>query len=300
MIKAGSQKFRLVVFSMIVLAVTGCATQMNVELPAVTETPASSRLPGKIIWHDLLTTDLEGSKQFYSGLFGWEFESLPLRLGFGQSSEYVLIRHDGKLIGGMVDVSRLDGTANSSQWVVLMSVADVDAAANRVKISGGTILTPPTDLNERGKIAVVTDSDGALFAILETRDGDPEDREPAAGEFMWDEVWTSNVDAAMDFYRQVTPMQPVSKDLGSVNYRGLQSQGRPRIGMLQNPMQDKGLEPTWVSYVRVADMSLLDRVAELGGEVLMDAEPRDIGGEVAIVAGPSGAGLALQTWDKQQ
>ena len=47
-------------------------------------------------------------------------------------------------------------------------------------------------------------------------------------------------------------------------------------------------------------MSLLGKVAELGGEVLLDANARPIGGEVAIIRGPSGAGVLLQTWDESQ
>jgi predicted enzyme related to lactoylglutathione lyase len=70
------------------------------------------------------------------------------------------------------------------------------------------------------------------------------------------------------------------------------------MGLLRNPLEDKGLAPTWVSYLRVADMSALDRVAALGGQVLVPAQNRAIGGQVAIIAGPSGAAVALQTWDE--
>jgi predicted enzyme related to lactoylglutathione lyase len=275
----------------------GCTT-LNIELPAVTETPTSIRYPGKIIWHDLLTNDIEGSKRFYGGLFGWDFVELPLTLGFGRSSKYLVIRHKGKLIGGMLDVSNVDKSVNTSQWVVVMSVQDIDAAVNTVSQSGGAILTPPTDLNERGRIAVASDLSGALFAMLETRDGDPLDREPAAGEFMWDEVWTPDVSQAAEFYKTIAPYEFFEQTLGVIDYKGLAVNDVPRVGVLKNPAAGAGLAPTWVSYIKVQDMSLLDKVAGLGGKVLMPAEDRAIGGQVAIVAGPSGAGVALQTWDQ--
>jgi predicted enzyme related to lactoylglutathione lyase len=285
---------------LVVLVAVAACTTVNINLPPVTQEPTGSRYPGKIVWHDLLTNDIDGSKRFYGELFGWQFEELPLSLGFGRSSKYLLIRSKGELIGGMFDVAGVDTQANSSQWVVVMSVADVEAATATVKSAGGKILTQPTDLNERGRIAVVVDPDGALFAMLETRDGDPLDREPDAGEFMWDEVWVPDVQAAAAFYKSVAPFELVSAELGNANYEGLAVDNVPRVGVLQNPAQDEGLNPTWVSYVKVQDMSLLARVTDLGGKVLLEAHDRPIGGQVAIIAGPSGAGLALQTWDDSQ
>jgi predicted enzyme related to lactoylglutathione lyase len=280
------------------LGISGCST-LNINLPSVTEAPSGERLAGKIIWHDLLTTDIEGSRKFYGGLFGWTFEEVPLSLGFGRSGNYLLIRHEGKLIGGMVDTERLGAKANNSQWVVLMSVDDVDLVAQKVVNAGGAIMTPPTDLNERGRIAVVRDNAGALFAILETRDGDPVDSSAAFGSFMWDEVWVPDAATSAIFYESIAPFQPVSMVTGEDSeYLGLAVDGRPRMGILQDPIAE--LPPTWASYIRVEDMSLLDRVAALGGKVLLPAEDRLIGGQVALIAGPSGAGVALQTWPSEQ
>ena len=57
------------------------------------------------------------------------------------------------------------------------------------------------------------------------------------------------------------------------------------------------LKPVWVSYLRVEDPAAITaRVAELGGRVIVEAQPRPAGGTVAFVADPSGAGIALQTW----
>ena len=289
---------RLLLATLMLAGISACST-LNINLPAVTETPSSARLAGKIVWHDLLTTDIEASRKFYGGMFGWTFEEVPISLGFGKSGNYLLIRHKGELVGGMVDTERLGTKVNNSQWVVLMSVDDVDAAARNVVDAGGEIMTPPTDLNERGRIAVVTDNSGALFAILQTRDGDPIDSSAAFGSFMWDEVWVPDSAAAANFYSSIAPFQPVSLETGRDSvYRGLGVDGRPRMGILQDPIEE--LPPTWASYIRVEDMSVLDKVEALGGEVLLPAANRDIGGQVALIAGPSGAGVVLQTWPAEQ
>lgn len=79
------------------------------------------------------------------------------------------------------------------------------------------------------------------------------------------------------------------------NYRLLKSDGTPRAGILQRPLDD--LPPVWVSYLRVENpAAIAPTVTEYGGRVIVEAHARALGGEVAFVAGPSGAGIALQTW----
>jgi hypothetical protein len=64
---------------------------------------------------------------------------------------------------------------------------------------------------------------------------------------------------------------------------------------MPNPLD--GLGPVWVSYIRVEDPAAITaRASDLGGRVIVEAQARALGGEVAFIAGPSGAGIALQTW----
>jgi len=287
---------RNTLFAVLLMGLAGCST-LQISLPPVTEAPTNNRLEGKIIWHDLLTNDMEGSQAFYSGLFGWDFEPVPLTLGFGRSSEYVLIRHKGRLIGGMFDTRDAGEQVNSSQWVAVMSVADIDAAARTAETAGGTILTPPTDLAARGRIAVLKDSTGALFALLQTAEGDPLDDPPRAGEFMWNELWTDDIEMAVDFYTALLPFRRVSQPVASGAYVALSINNTPRFGMLENPIN--GLPPTWAPYLKVDDMAVLYSVEMLGGKVLLPARPRELGGEVALIQGPSGAGIGLHTWPEE-
>ena len=86
------------VLSLLLVVLTTACSTLNFDLPAVTPAPTAASLPGKIIWHDLLTEDIDASRRFYGELFGWEFDPMPLTLGVGKSSQYLLIRHKGKLI----------------------------------------------------------------------------------------------------------------------------------------------------------------------------------------------------------
>jgi len=293
---------RLVTLGCLVLVMASCAT-LDINLPPVSETPTHASAPGKIIWHDLLTNDPAASKRFYRELFGWEFEEIGADAGFRDDTSYSLIRHNGRLIGGMIDTVALNGRDDISQWVALMSVVDIDAAAAGFAAAGGEIVAGPRDLKRRGRIAVVRDAEGALLGLLQTRDGDPPDVEPEIGGFLWDELWTTNVDAATTLYATVGGLRAddVNVDVsgGPAAYRLLKSGDRPRVGIMRNPLPD--LRPVWVNYLRVEHpQAITARVAEFGGRVIVEARPRPLGGEVAFIAGPSGAGIALQTWPVQR
>jgi hypothetical protein len=281
------------------LLLAACSA-MSVNLPSVTDAPTGERLPGKIIWRDLLTNDPVASQRFYGELFGWTFESVGTASNLKDDSAYTLIRHNGKLIGGMIDTLALNGRDDISQWVVLMSVEDIDARVRAVTASGGRIITPPTDLQDRGHLALIRDAEGALLGLLETRDGDPGDSEAAMGDFLWDELWTTDVQNSSAFYNSLTGLSAgkIDRDVGETDtsaYRLLKAGDTPRAGIMPNPLE--GLDPVWVSYLRVeSPAAITARVAELGGRVIVDARKRAVGGEAAFVAGPSGAGIALQTW----
>jgi len=276
----------------VLLLLAGCAT-LAPNLPAITDAPTGSRTNGRVVWHDLLTNTPDESRRFYSELFGWDFE----RPGIGGPRGYELIRHDGRLIGGMVDANLLRRDVNISQWITVISVDDVDAAASNVEHEGGEVLTPPTDVGARGRIAVATGAEGAVFAMVQTSAGDPGETEPATNGWLWDELWTGDVDGSTAFYRNVLGYDVEDRRIGAADttYRLLNAGGRPRAGVLANPFE--GERPVWVNYLRVADpAAVADRAGSLGGRVLVEEQNRPAGGRVALIADPSGAAIALQTW----
>jgi predicted enzyme related to lactoylglutathione lyase len=274
----------------------GCST-LDVDLPAITDAPTGQRDSGRVVWHDLLTTTPEASRQFYGELFGWTFEKPPIAVGFGQGDAYMLIRHEGRLIGGMVDARLLEKEENISQWMTVISTADIEQATARVVANGGDVLTEPTVLPTRGTMGVYADASGALFAMLQSRDGDPEIVEPVVNSFLWDELWTHDIPDSVAFYSNVLGLRHELRPLqdGAASYELLKRGDTPAVGVLEHPVADA--RPVWANYLRVENPeAITDRVAALGGSVALEPQPRAIGGEVAVILGPSGAGIALQTW----
>lgn len=270
---------------------------MQINMPAISDA-AGQKLPGKIVWHDLVTDKPEQSQRFYEELFAWDFEASEIKVG-QRLVPYTLIRNQGQLIGGMVDQRTLKAKVDISQWFSLMSVEDIDASLALIKKLGGKVWSEAVDVGERGKIAVVEDKQGAIFALIENRYADPSDNDlPKVGDFLWNEVWASDLQQSSEFYQSFTQLS--QKGLEQKQDYVLLNSQQPRFGLMPNPIT--GLDPVWLSYVRVKDeaalKSALGKVESLGGKILVNAQKRDIGGWVALVQDPSGAGLALQTWNK--
>lgn len=283
--------------TLFIVALAGLAacTAANITLPPVTDQPTGAHIPGKVIWHDLLTDDVDSAQHFYSELFGWKFESPAV----GQNSAYTLITLNGSRIGGMIDATKIRADVDLTQWVSILSVDDVDAATELVRTSGGTVFTEPTDLTGRGRISVVADSQGALVALLRTEGGDPKDQEPQIGGFLWDELWTDDPNQSIDFFRELVAYDDNTVAIEGEEYRYLSSAGQPRVGIRKNPLP--GLTPTWVTFIRVEDPAAITaRVEELGGKVFVEAQTNPIGGQVAIIADPAGAGLVIQSWTPRE
>ncbi len=130
--------------------------------------------------------------------------------------------------------------------------------------------------------------------------GDPLDRKPRVGDFLWNEVWTNDIDVATNFYADLAGYDSETEILADdFTYRVLGTKKKPRVGIVKNPIPE--LDPVWVSYIRVADpAAIVSRVEALGGQVLVEPRKREAGGSVALIAGPSGAGIAIQTWDPER
>lgn len=292
------KKYFVVFGSLVLLGALGC-TATGVSLPAITDAPTGRHDSGRIIWRDLISNKPAESRQFYEELFGWEFEGVGSVFNLGGEDAYSLIRHNGRLIGGMVNEALLQNSSDDiSQWVVLMSVENVDETASRFAAEGGEILTPPTDVAKRGRMAIVVDPQGALLALVQTVDGDPEWHEPGYGDFLWDELWTIDLDGAADFYAGLTSLSEQDLEVEDRSYRVLSRGDQKTLGMMQHPFDEK--RPVWVTYIRVEDPAAITaRVEALGGKVYVETQDRALGGQVALIADPSGAGIALQTWPFQ-
>jgi hypothetical protein len=104
--------------------------------------------------------DPERAKQFYSGLFGWE-----LLLGEKDPSGYLHIKNGGKFIGGIPPAQHRD-PGTPPHWLSYFYVRDVDESAKKAQNLGAKIYAPATTIEGVGRMAVLADPQGAVFALF--------------------------------------------------------------------------------------------------------------------------------------
>jgi predicted enzyme related to lactoylglutathione lyase len=283
------------------LGLGACAKQIIV--PKLTPEPTQLELYGKFVWFDLFTDDLESASRFYEALFGWSFiDTTP------ETEAVKTILRDGIPIANGAHITpkqrkkrekeekreKKEKKTSESRWLGYMSVADVDGAARQVEQSGGSVYIEPKDLPERGRIAVVIDPEGAIFAIVRASDGDPPDQGVLENHWLGSELWTTNPDGAQAFYSSLVGYEQQLVDVGSDSaYRLLVKDERPRAGIVKIPWDD--VEPDWVPYVAVSDTAaIVEKAVKLGARVLIEPEGTNQPGAIAIIADPSGAVFAVQ------
>ena len=247
-------------------------------------------LTGKFIWHDLVTTDLEADKRFYSGLFGWTYEQ---RRGPNGNS-YTLVKSGDRFVAGMVSEQRPQDGSDISRWLGYLSVPDVGIAVEQNDGAGGATVVEPLDISDFARVAAITDPQGAVLGLAQSSIGDPDDSQAGTpGSVIWDELLASDPAAAASFYKALAGYKVEVLQRNGGEYTMLIAGGVKRAGILENPLD--GVEPLWLTYFGVQDVEATTaRVAGLGGRVLVApaADIRD--GKLALILDPSGALLALQ------
>ena len=252
---------------------------------------------GDFIWYELMTSDADASMAFYGPLLGWTF---------GGSAEYREITvESGDFIGGMLplDDAMIAGGARPA-WLGYVQVDDVDAMAESVKHSGGSVIVPPRDLPEAGRFAMVTDPQGAPFYIMKPKPSaaNPDassnafsyDR-PRPGHCAWNELVTSDPASALHFYGQRFGwVKDGEMDMGPMGkYEFLRHGRKGMLGAIMPTVPHAPL-PGWVHVFRVADIdAAASQVTSAGGTITHG--PVEIPGGDFSMNGvdPQGAHFAL-------
>jgi predicted enzyme related to lactoylglutathione lyase len=248
---------------------------------------------GRFVWHDLMTRDVSGAKQFYGGLFGWQFENTTRG-----DRPYVIARLGGDPVAGIVDVSSLPDAA--PQWISFMAVPDVEKTVALVKSDGGKVLAEPREVASIARAAVISDPQGAPLGLAQLHReirGVADPTQPIASRFFWQEYLAGDAARALEFYKRLVGYESAITDarLG-IEYHALRSTMRPRAGLFQLP-ESSDVLPMWLPYVFVQDPAGRSaQVPGLGGRILLPSDPARRNGSLVVIADPGGAPLALQRY----
>jgi predicted enzyme related to lactoylglutathione lyase len=278
--------------SLVVACVTpGMAAQL--QLPALVEPASQDRHVGKVIFVELVTPDIAAAKQFYAGLFGWQFRDSQDGV-----IKYAAASLDGRPVAGLVQRQIPAGEHRQPAWLSFLSVRDVDAAAANASQHGAKLLFGPHDFPDRGREAVFADPQGAVFAILASGSGDPADVIAAPGQWIWSSLITSDPDAGAAFYQALFDYEVYELPAAEgAEHLLLASDNYARASMNSLPAATPDRHPYWLNFVRVEDtVKMTAEAVALGGRVLVQPRVDRHGGKVAVVADPLGAPFGLLEW----
>ena len=251
----------------------------------MTTTP--QRLPGKFVWFELASPDIALARAFYEPLFGWHVEQMPMG-----DRPYAMVMVGDQGIGGL----RAAAAGEPAHWASYLSVADVDDRFQAALGAGARALMPPTDYGDVGRAAVLADPTGATFCLWAGAAGDRPDVDRVPwGAWCWNELWTTDADAALAFYRQVFGYTDDAMDMGAMGtYHVLRGpDGQRRAGLMQGT--SPGVPSMWLPYLNVEHCdATVERARGLGARQVL-VPPSDIPGigRFAVLLDNQGAALAV-------
>jgi predicted enzyme related to lactoylglutathione lyase len=118
---------------------------------------------GAFGWFELMTTDVESAKKFYTELLGWKTEDMPM--ANLDNMNYTVINVEDDQVAGIMPMPP-DAGEMPPAWGIYITVKDVDATGTRAKELGGKIMVEPQDIPEVGRFCVIQDPQGAVFAAI--------------------------------------------------------------------------------------------------------------------------------------
>jgi predicted enzyme related to lactoylglutathione lyase len=256
---------------------------------------------GQPIWYELMTPDPIGVAPFYHATLGWEIPADGMSNPNG--SEYRMIgRADGGSAGGVLTLSPMMIQGGARQgWLPYFYVDDVDAAAGKAWELGGHVHMAPSTIDGVGRIAMLTDPQGAAFYVMKPTPpaGDPnaksdvfEPRTP--GHCWWNELETPDEPASTAFYKGLFgwSMENTMPMGEKGDYRFI-DQDCGQIGAI-NPWMADYMTVGWLPYFGVADIEAArDAAKAAGGTVTHDVHEVPNGDFIFTATDPAGAAVGF-------
>jgi predicted enzyme related to lactoylglutathione lyase len=247
---------------------------------------------GKFGWYELMTSDTKAAGKFYSDVVGWTTQEMPMNSA--DDTPYTVFNLGKVGIAGMLTIP------GHVAWVGYIAVDDVDAHAEKIVEAGGKLLRPPTDIPKVLRFAVMSDPQAAAIVIFTPDPAMPSPERPAPptpGTIGWHELYTTDLDAAFDFYHKLFGWTKVSDmDMGPMGVYRIFDQGDHKEmgdgGMMNKPPHMP--VSAWAFYFHVDSIkAAIERVNSGGGKVVNG--PMQVPGNAWIIQGldPQGALFSL-------
>jgi hypothetical protein len=233
-----------------------------------------------------MTSDAASARQFYAGILGWEYDISGPEFG-----GYAMARRGTDVCAGIGQMQPEDDYP--AAWTVYFGVTNADATAQMITAANGTVMTPPMDIGQFGRMAICQDPTGAVFGLWQPMKhvgsgliGDP-------GAMVWSEVNTRDATAASAFYCKVFGLREDVMEMQGAPYHMLHTAEGPACGVLQMTTEWGDLPPHWMAYFAVEDADEAKRKVEASGGKVPFGPFDSPYGRIIVVMDPQGAAVSL-------
>jgi uncharacterized protein len=258
-------------------------------------------IAGVPCWIDTSQPDPEAAVDFYSALFGWQFEDV---MPPGAPGRYFIGRIRGLDVGAVGSIP--EGAPQMAAWNTYIWVDSADDTAAKVKEAGGTVVM------SSGRMAGFTDPEGALFFVWQANEHRGSQVVNEHGTNNFNNLNTRDLDGAKAFYGAVFGWKTLDLDGGAVMWalpgygdhleektpgllKGMEEMGAPRgfadvVAGINRISDDQPDTPAqWGLTFAVDDADeIASKAEELGGKVI--APPFDAPWvRMAVLSDPQGA-----------
>jgi predicted enzyme related to lactoylglutathione lyase len=244
----------------------------------------TSYAPGTFSWAELVTSDADAAKAFYTSVFGWEYRDNPV----GDDQVYSTALRDGK------DVAALFTAEQPPHWNCYVTVESADATAARAAELGATVAAEAFDVMDVGRMAVIVDPVGAALCLWEPKSHIGATLVNVPGALTWNDLITPDPADSARFYGELFGWT-TEEIPGAGGYRVIKNGERTNGGMMPLDRRMGATPPNWMPYFGHEDIDrLLEEVAGLGGQVF-NGPMRMPQGSIAVLGDPQGAAFAVWT-----
>jgi predicted enzyme related to lactoylglutathione lyase len=243
---------------------------------------------GVFSWVDLGTTNTEAAKSFYGGLFGWSFLDQPTDSGV----VYSMAQIDGYYVAGLGPLDpEMQKQGVPPFWSSYIKHDDVDAVAAMATEAGGTVLFPPFDVMDAGRMTMIQDPAGAMFGVWQPKQHIGAQLVNIPNTLTWNELQTPDIEAARNFYEALFGW---TYDVDGNGYVACKENDRVQAGMMKMPEEMGEVPPNWSIYFLVEDVGVsAARAGELGANVIVPPSPAGEIGNFSVLQDPQGVVFSI-------
>lgn len=118
---------------------------------------------GKIGWFDLTVEDAPAIRDFYSKVVGWKPEEVQM----GEYSDFNMTMPESGDPAAGICHARGDNAGLPPQWLIYITVANIDKSADACKENGGKVIAGPRSMGD-AKLCVIEDPNGSVAALYQS------------------------------------------------------------------------------------------------------------------------------------